>query len=156
MRLMLLKKIKAKAEYLKKKHRTSCPFELCDALGINIFYYELPVSVNGLFFKCMKNYIIIINENLSYEQRRVTVAHELGHILLHSTTNSFLLESCTDLPIERLENEADYFASCLLIDEDQLRSDYFGCSLSYSDVASISRLPEHMVRLYATQSGLSS
>lgn len=146
-----MKNVKAKAEYLKRKYCTSCPFELCDLLGINVFYYELPDCVNGFFFKCMKNYIIIINESLSVEQRRVTAAHELGHIVLHGTTNSFIMESCTDLPVERLENEADYFASCLLIDEEELLSDYCGSTLSYSDVASISRLPEHMVRLYAEQ-----
>ena len=55
----------------------------------------------------MKNYIIIINENLPYEDQRVTAAHELGHIILHGKTNSFQLTECTDIPIERLENEID-------------------------------------------------
>ena len=147
-------KIKEKVKDLKKKHRTSCPFELCDALGISVFYYDLPDCVNGFYFKCMKNYIIIINENLPYENHRVTAAHELGHIILHGKTNSFQLTECTDIPIERLENEADYFASCLLIDEIQLKYDYGDSPLSCSDVASICMLPERMVRLYAYKSGL--
>ena len=147
--------IKEKVKSLKKKHRTSCPFELCDALGINVFYYDLPECVNGFFFKCMKNYIIIINDNLPFEQQRVTAAHELGHIILHGKTNSFQLTECTDIRIEKLENEADYFASCLLIDEQQIRDDYGERPLSYSDVACISRLPERMVRLYAFKSGIS-
>ena len=91
---------------------------------------------------------------MSYEDKRVTAAHELGHIILHGKTNSFQLTEYTDIPIERLENEADYFASCLLIDEEQLRSDYGECPLSLGEVACISRLPERMVKLYAYKRGI--
>lgn len=148
-----MKEIRRKVDYLKKKYGTSCPFEICEAMGINIFYFDLPDCVNGLFFKYFKNYIIIVNPELCYEECRVTVAHELGHIILHDTTNSFQLMVNTDIPIQRFENEADFFASCLLIDEKEIRSEYCGCSLTVRDIACISRLPESMVELYASANG---
>lgn len=142
-------KIKQKAQSLKKKYSTSSPFEICEELGITLFYAELPESVKGLFFKLFKNYIIIVNEDLSYEECRVTVAHELGHILLHGSTNSFQLSTFTNLSVEKLEQQADYFASCLLIDEEEIESACYGSSFTMSDVASISRLPISLVQLYA-------
>ena len=145
--------IKHKAEYLKKKYKTSNPFEVCEYMGIDIFYFDLPDCVNGLFFKYLKNYIIILNEHLDYESSRVTVAHELGHIVLHDKINSFQLISNTDIPLAKLENEADYFATCLLIDEDELKSEYCGYPLTVKDIAGISRLPEGMVQLYADKNG---
>ncbi len=148
-----MKEILRKANRLKRKYGTSCPFEICEEMGINIFYFDLPQCVKGLFFKYFKNYIIIVNEELSYEECRVTVAHELGHIILHNTTNSFQLMVNTDFPVQKLENEADYFASCLLIDENELRQDFGGCTLTVKDIACISRLPEDMVQLYANTNG---
>lgn len=148
-----MRDIQQKANNLKKKYGTACPFELCEKMGINIFYFDLPDCVNGLFFKYFKNYIIIVNLGLCYEDCRVTVAHELGHIILHNTTNSFQLSVNTDIPIQRLEKEADYFASCLLIDENEIKSEYCGNSLTVRDIASISRLPESMVILYANTNG---
>lgn len=148
-----MRDIQQKANNLKKKYGTACPFELCEKMGINIFYFDLPDCVNGLFFKYFKNYIIIVNSGLCYEDCRVTVAHELGHIILHNTTNSFQISVNTDIPIQRLEKEADYFASCLLIDENEIKSEYCGNSLTVRDIASISRLPESMVILYANTNG---
>lgn len=141
-------KIKRRAENLKKRFSSSDPFRICEEMGISLFYTDLPSTVNGLFFKCLKNYIIIVNDSLSFEECRVTVAHELGHILLHGGTNSFQLSMYTDIPISKLEQQANYFASCLLIDEDELTHDYCGSALSVEDIASISRLPESLVQLY--------
>ncbi len=142
-------KIKQKARNIKKKYATTSPFDICEEMGITLFYSDLPETVNGLFFKCLKNYVIIVNEALSYEECRVTVAHELGHILLHGSTNSFQLSTYTDLSVEKLEQQADYFASCLLIDEQEIESAYYGSPITMSDIASISRLPVSMVELYA-------
>lgn len=141
-------KIKRRAESIKNKFSTSDPFTICEEMGISLFYSDLPQTVNGLFFKCLKNYVIILNDSLSFEECRVTAAHELGHIVLHGTTNSFQLTEYTDIPISKLEQQADYFASCLLIDEQELEHNYCGTPLSVEDIASISQLPESLVKLY--------
>lgn len=145
--------IKKRADTIKKKYRTSCPFELCESMGITVLRFDLPENVNGFYYKYLKNYIIIINENLEYDSARVTAAHELGHILLHNTTNTFQLIENTDIPLQRLENEADYFASCLLIDENELKSSYTDQTLTASDIAAISGIPEKLVKLYAHYQG---
>ena len=37
-----------------KKYNTDSPFELCDYLGINVIYQELPDCVRGFFIKILK------------------------------------------------------------------------------------------------------
>ncbi|MBQ1517910.1 MAG: ImmA/IrrE family metallo-endopeptidase [Clostridia bacterium] len=145
--------IKKRADSIKKKYHTQCPFEICEYMGIKVLRFDLPDSVNGFYYKYLKNYIIIINANLEYEKAKVTAAHELGHILLHNTTNSFQLMENTEIPIQRLENEADFFASCLLIDETEIKQSYTDQTLTAGDIASISGVPENMVKLYAHYRG---
>jgi Zn-dependent peptidase ImmA (M78 family)/transcriptional regulator with XRE-family HTH domain len=48
--------------------------------------------------------VIFVEKNLNAERLRFTLAHELGHIMLH------------DVPSETMEDEADEFASELLLD----------------------------------------
>ena len=76
--------------------------------------------------KCdFKNHIIAINSNLSQHRQNFTIAHELGHILLHSRIIESLYsieerESDKDAIInesihERMEYQANIFASFLLM-----------------------------------------
>lgn len=39
---------------LVKRYNTDSPFELCDYLGINVIYQELPDCVRGFFYKNFK------------------------------------------------------------------------------------------------------
>lgn len=141
-------KIMQKALNLKKKYKTSCPFDICREMDIKILHRDLPDSVNGFYFRLLKNCIIILNDSLGYEESRVTAAHELGHILLHGGTNSFQISTFTDIPVEKLERQADYFACCLLIDAESLcTSDSEDC-LTVSDIACANRVPTYYAELY--------
>lgn len=141
-------KIKKKAQSLKRKYGTDNPFDICKEMGIHIMYRELPDNVNGLFFQFLKNYIIILNDSLTYEQSRVTAAHELGHILLHGGTNSFQISSYTNIPVEKLERQADYFACCLLIDSESVSPYDEADCLTVGDIACANRVPVYFAELY--------
>lgn len=66
---------------------------------------------------------ILIADEFSFETRRFTAAHEIGHFLLHENVEETLLHR--DRPIDGLtreknsrpwyEKEADYFSACFLM-----------------------------------------
>lgn len=145
-------KIKQKARSLKKKYGTNDPFRICSELDVTVYYGDLPENVNGFFFKYFKNHIIVLNDTLSYEQRRITAAHELGHILLHGATNTFQLSAYTNLSVEKLEKQADYFASCLLIDDETMNYNNYSDSeaVTVNNIAQINRVPQYFVELYSS------
>lgn len=99
------------------KYKTSDPYELAEALDVILL--EVPLTgVNGFYNYYKRNNIIYINEALSYTEKRIVLSHELGHLFLHGKTNSIYLSTHTNIATRKLENEADIFASELLISDD--------------------------------------
>lgn len=61
-------------------------------------------------------YIIGVNRTKPYYHRRFTIAHEIGHIVLnHLLCCEVFLEIDGQIPVRRLEREANIFAAELLI-----------------------------------------
>lgn len=69
-----------------------CPFGTRSIDGTSLWLNDLPP-------------IILVNDALPPDRFRFTVAHELGHLVMH------------DIPIESMEDEANAFASELLMQE---------------------------------------
>ena len=92
---------------------------ICKSMGIHIIKYgigrngidnfdEYANKTDGFTYKN----IIFYNDQCSIARQRFTVAHELGHILLHGGNGLYNREpSANDSPIEQ---EANVFASRLL------------------------------------------
>lgn len=120
--------INKKVNYLKKKFKTSDPFELCECLGIKVFFEDLGKNTNGFFQAAPRNKIIHINSRLSDIDKFFTCAHELGHAIFHYKSNVLFLEKNTFLSTNKYETEADLFAAELLISDDFL-SEYEDFSL---------------------------
>ena len=116
-----MKKIKEIVKILIRKHKTRSPFEICDDLKINVvFSNELPNKVNGLYLNSSDyGKFILINSSLEGEKRDKVCAHELGHAILHSNTNSLKYHQNYDGESAQFEMEADMF-SFFLIDEIDL------------------------------------
>jgi len=97
----------------------------------NIKYKEVNspnINFIGAFTKGNNNQLyIMVNQNIFNEGRKnFTIAHELGHYFLNHQlkTNVFycfdneILED--DFHQNEIENEANYFATCLLMPEDKI------------------------------------
>jgi Zn-dependent peptidase ImmA (M78 family)/DNA-binding XRE family transcriptional regulator len=70
-------------------------------------------------------YVIIVNKNFSNDRKRLTLAHELGHIIMH-------LSPETPIPEYRdREKEAFKFAAEFLMPEEEIRNSLEGLKLSY-------------------------
>lgn len=88
---------------------------LLEMHGFFIFTVDLKESKIDGAFQCLDDIpIIIINAAKgSRERRNFSLAHELGHLVLHS--------SLENLANEQMEQEADLFAACFLMPEEALK-----------------------------------
>ncbi len=132
---------------ISRKYRTASPFELCDCLGINVIYEELPDSVRGFFVKILKDFVIVINSSADEYESRVVCAHELGHIMLHSDTNSISLNSRTCLCTSKYEREADLFAVTLLLESEMPSITDMYENLSAEELSHITHIPLRLIKL---------
>ena len=69
---------------------------------------------------------------------------KIGHVLLHPTTNTYFLRSKTRFSVGSFEYEANLFAVCFLISDEDIEQnrEYSLCQLS-----SLFGIPEELVRL---------
>ena len=107
------------ANKLIKKFDTRDPFQLCQAIGVEVFYADLG-SLKGMYKHLKKNRFAVINENLDPFTKTLVCAHELGHDILHQNLarkvclQEFILYDMKSRP----EYEANLFASEILLPDD--------------------------------------
>ena len=135
--------IKKIVNSLVKKHKTRNPFEIIK--GLNVILVPVPLKgVRGFYQYFQRNNIIYIDDSLPEHEQILVCAHELGHIILHSETNSISLNSRTHLCTSKYEREADLFAVNLLL-QDETFSTYEG--LSVVEISRITHIPLKLITL---------
>lgn len=139
-----MEKIRKKAESIISLYKTADPREICEKMGIIILEQDLPNSVNGFMLNYLESEFIILNQNLNYDERYVTLAHELGHIILHGDTNSIRLSCNTNFCISKYEREADCFAAFLLMNLKIPSPEEFE-SLTTHDISRMIHMPVSVV-----------
>lgn len=88
---------------------------------------KLKISVGAIFFKKDDKQIVMINKDKYKleEDIRFTIAHELGHLFLHwkGEDRYICYRHCSEHNDDDkiTEDEADYFASCLLMPEEKIK-----------------------------------
>lgn len=98
--------------------------EICQALGIEIRYDNRIKDADSCYLHDPKRNrtIIILDDDLPIEQQRINAAHEVGHTVLEHDQKVMRapgqVRRVKDL---RCENEADIFASELLVPDFYLR-----------------------------------
>ena len=111
------------ANKLIKKFDTRDPFQLCQAIGVEVFYADLG-SLKGMYKYLKKNRFAVINENLDPFTKTLVCAHELGHDILHQNLarevclQEFILYDMKSRP----EYEANLFASEILLPDEIILS----------------------------------
>ncbi len=106
---------------LVRKYKTSDPYELADYLNIIVLIDNLDESIRGYFHYFKRNKIIHINSKLSDKDKRIVLAHELGHAVLHPRLNIIFMEHNTYFVKSKYEYEANKFAAELLIDDCDIK-----------------------------------
>lgn len=92
-------------------------FSLLESVGIIFYEINDDEKFDGVSFISDKGFaIIVVNKNFSNDRKRFTIAHELGHILMHNE-NNFPISSFRDK-----EKEANQFASEFLMPEKSIKN----------------------------------
>lgn len=110
---------------LVRRHGTRDPFELLDAMHVQVrFYYDLT-HTKGFTRYFLRQYFVGINGNLRESEQRIVAAHELGHIVLHAQElrTAPLFDTAVYDKRSNTEYEANLFAADLLLtDEDVMEA----------------------------------
>ncbi len=121
----MIDRIFDQAQRLRKRYKTSDPYELLDAMGA-IVVKSNAYPRDGLRGYCTimnKSKYVVINQKQPTEEQRVVAGHEAGHLILHS------LELKAGAPMQdfdvynvtsRLERQANFFAADFLINDDEV------------------------------------
>jgi Zn-dependent peptidase ImmA (M78 family) len=130
---MLIKKIENLASsILTELNINSAPVDIkaiAKKKGATIKPYEVDEKISGMLFIKDGNGIISYNPTESAVRQRFTIAHELGHLLLHKKTQDIFVDkqfqvhfrnenSATGQDIQELE--ANAFAAAILMPKDLL------------------------------------
>jgi Zn-dependent peptidase ImmA (M78 family) len=123
----LKRDVKETAEWYISKFETKNPFRIAKGLGVLVKTAGLG-DYSGCYMYLNRHKCIFLNDNLNESERRLVMAHELGHAILHKDQNCYFIRNKTYLLCSRIEREANLFAVNLLISDDELR-EYESCSL---------------------------
>lgn len=99
--------------------------ELALAIGLPIERMYFKSSLDGLLVYYNREFRIFLNSKIENEERiRFTIAHEIGHYAIDSHRLNIMTDGCVHSEAEyksniEIEQEADYFASCLLMPEKE-------------------------------------
>lgn len=102
-------------------------FSLLENNGVIVIELDYDVDLfDGVSYVTDEGYyVIIVNKNFSNDHKRFTLAHELGHIIMH-TSDDFIISDGRDK-----ESEANKFASEFLMPSDFITNSLRGLKLSY-------------------------
>lgn len=102
--------------------------------GARIYYKTLDDDVSGFIYRDKNQTVIGVNTHHAPVRQNFTIAHELGHLLLHDqgqlhvdrTFRVRLRSSVSSQGIEEAEREANLFAATLLMPREFLEADLAG------------------------------
>jgi Zn-dependent peptidase ImmA (M78 family) len=105
------------------------PVELAENLGVLVVQQEMTDDVSGMLLRRGEEKVIGVNQAHADVRQRFTVAHELGHLLLHrgrplildAGTSVNFRDKVSSMATDREEMEANRFAAALLAPEAMVR-----------------------------------
>lgn len=116
------KDIRGIVDYYVKKYNTRNPFILASNLNVEVQIGDMGQR-SGCYMFLKNHRCIFLNQNLTDSEKRLVMAHELGHAIMHRKQNCYFIRNKTLLLNSKTEREANLFAAELLI-EDELIMEY--------------------------------
>lgn len=123
-------------------------FKECDRMGYKLIRYPLENEKLLGFTMIKEDDTIIFTNSISRLSREIfTLAHEIGHIKLHLDEKESFIDdeiSISERNSNEKEKEANYFAACLLMPDDEISKfidlefkEFDGGKLTAMDIAKI-------------------
>ena len=138
-----MQKIKAITHRLRRKYPGQTLRQLSDCLQVTIIQKPLG-QLPGAYFLLKRNKIILLNTELTPEEERFVLAHELGHAVMHRKVNCFFSRKYTYLKTNIYEMEANAFAAELLI-PGKMPAEYQ--DYTEKQLANLYEVPVDLIRL---------
>jgi Zn-dependent peptidase ImmA (M78 family) len=95
--------------------------ELTRAHGAQLSFEPFKGGISGMLYRDAERKVIGVNASHARTRQRFTIAHELGHLLLHESrrmivdTHVYRRDEVSSMGTEREEREANAFAAELLM-----------------------------------------
>lgn len=125
----MTKDIKRIVAYYQKKYKTTDPFKIAEALGIEVQIGDIG-SRYGCYMYLKRSKCIWLNENLEPHELEFVMAHELGHAIMHPKENCYFIKHKTLFLNSKIEKEANKFAVEFLISDSEVQE--YAVELQYS------------------------
>lgn len=91
--------------------------DYCERAGILVIWCDLEKGIDGVTMKIRDvPSCIFLNKHVPADRMRASLAHELGHVVMHH------------IPTNGMEDEANAFAAELMVPERQFRRQFIGMS----------------------------
>ena len=136
------------ADKLCTAYGTRDPFEAADRLGVAVSFKDVG-SLKGAYFGELPKPAIVINDGLDERMQRIVCAHELGHHMLHGSTQTCAVMRF-DSTVSVLEREANVFAAEFLIDAETAK-EYLRSGYTADQTAAIMETDVNLLRLLILQ-----
>lgn len=130
--------IEKKANNLIEKYKTRNPRKILEQRGVVVMPFKGETKLLGMYTILLDTRFIFYNPSIAEEMKNMVLAHELGHDVLHQeeAQNKRIYEFEIFNIENKLETEANLFASHLLLDEKEIeylaKQDY-----TYDQISSI-------------------
>lgn len=140
--------IKSRVDSLVRRCGTTDPFEIADQIGI---LYQFGESKYEGCYMFLKNHrYIFLSNRLTDEEKRLVMAHELGHAVLHRKENCYFIRNKTLFLESKIEKEANIFAADLLI-SDEILFEAISREYTVQQLARLSGCCEEIARISLEQ-----
>lgn len=135
--------------YEMKIEKPPVPLEtVAQSLGANIRYSPFEGDISGMLFRDKDQTVIGVNSLHHPNRQRFTIAHEIGHLLLHKGTEvhvdrTFRVNLRSDVSSQAVDSdeiEANRFAAHLLMPQDFLTKDLKGQEIDMEKEDDLRRL----------------
>lgn len=110
---------------MKRKYCTDSPYEIAEALGIEIDYKPFE-DLKGVYFISSRNPYIYLSDSLDSTMEKLVLFHELGHHFLHRhlAEGAFQEFGFYDMA-SKPEIEANVFAANFIIEDEDVELSAF-------------------------------
>jgi Zn-dependent peptidase ImmA (M78 family) len=144
---------RAAAELLKQGD-TKIPVHIltiAKSLGISVHDEDFEDAVSGILIVKKVGHVIGVNSKHPLFRKRFTIAHEIGHFVLHREQKSVFVDGSGTFHRnpesakvnQRQEREANLFAAHLLMPEGELRAYIERKALDPNDEAALNRMAKY-------------
>lgn len=143
---MIFKYIEDRAQNLLKENdffKTGFDInKLIKKLNIELVGKSFAGDVSGLFVMTDNKAVISFNNNEDIKRIRFTIAHELGHFILHSKEQPFFIDKTSKVMYRNAasttgeilkEREANAFAASLLMPRELIKDEISNCPENIDD-----------------------